>query len=68
MTDARLIRIESALAHLEAALDELGGVVRAQGDRIDRLERLVAAVAGRQGEIEAEARADPAPDARPPHW
>lgn len=66
MTDERLTEIEIALTHQEAALDELGGVLRAQADRIDRLERLVALIAARRAEAEAEAT--PEADVRPPHW
>ena len=55
MSDARLTEIEIALTHAEAGVEELGAVVRAQADRIDRLERRLAALAALV--VEAEARA-----------
>lgn len=66
MSDARLTEVEIALSHAEAALEELSGVVRAQSDRIDRLDRLVDAMARRIAE--AEAGVLPPADERPPHW
>lgn len=69
MSDARLTEIEIALTHAEAGVEELGAVVRAQADRIDRLERRLAALAALVVEAEARAGAGAPPaDARPPHW
>lgn len=65
--DHRLTELEIALAHQERLAEELSDIVRAQADRLDRLERAVAGLAGR---IEAaEGRPEiPAANAPPPHW
>lgn len=68
MTETRLTELEIALTHQQAATEELSGVVREQAAQIDRLERLLAALASRLAEAEAGSGATPEPDARPPHW
>jgi len=62
-------RLEERVAHLIRALDEMSDVVRAQADRLARLERTVEALVARELEREADAQgAPPDPNQRPPHW
>lgn len=63
--DERQQALEERIAHLIRAVEDLSDVVRAQGQRLDRLERRVQALVER--ELEREAGAPPA-DAPPPHW
>jgi uncharacterized coiled-coil protein SlyX len=64
--DARLVALETALAHQERLGDELSDLLRAQAARLDRLERLAADLAGRLAALELPAA--PPADTRPPHW
>lgn len=64
----RLIDLEIALTHAQAAQEDLSAEVRAQAARIDRIERLLERLALRLAAAEREAGAPPEPDARPPHW
>ena len=66
--DARLTELEIALAHQERLGEELSEVVRGQADRLDLVERRVAALLDRLAALEAGAPAAPPADARPPHW
>lgn len=65
--DDRLTALEIALAHQERLGEELSDIVRAQVDRIDRLERALAVLLRRVEEAEAGPEA-PAANVPPPHW
>lgn len=61
--------LESRIAHLLRAVDDLSDVVAAQGREIDLLNRRVAMLLAREAEREAEGEgAAPPDDQRPPHW
>jgi uncharacterized coiled-coil protein SlyX len=64
--DERLTAIEIALAHAEAAIEDLSGVVREQDARIRQLERALAGLAERIAA--AETRSGPEPEVPPPHY
>lgn len=66
LAEGRLTELEIALAHQERLAEELSEIVRAQADRLDRLERTLALLAQRIEE--AEDRPAPAANAPPPHW
>ncbi len=69
MTDDRADRIEEQIAHLARAVEDMSQLVRAQGDRLDRLERQLARLLDREAEREAEAGGSVLlGDQRPPHW
>ena len=69
MTDDRADRIEEQIAHLARAVEDISQLVRAQGDRLDRLERQLARLLDREAEREAEAGGSVLlGDQRPPHW
>ena len=62
--------LETRIAHLMRALDEVSDVVAVQGREIDVLTRRVAMLMAREAEREAEGDAGSVPlsDQRPPHW
>ena len=61
--------IESQLAHLQKAVDDLSDVVARQDTEIERLTRQVALLMAREAEREAEAGGSvQLGDQRPPHW
>lgn len=61
--------LESRIAHLQRAVDDLSDVVAAQGREIDGLTRRVALLMAREAEREADGDgAAPLADQRPPHW
>jgi SlyX protein len=64
MTEA----LETRIAHLMRAVDDLSDMVAAQGREIDGLTRRVAMLMVREAEREAEGGAPPLADQRPPHW
>lgn len=64
----RLTELEIALAHHERLAEELSEVVREQADRLDRLERTLAALARRLDAAGREDTEAPAAHAPPPHW
>jgi len=66
--DARLTELEIALAHQERLSEELSEVVHDQADRLDSMERRIAALLDRLAALEAGAPAALPADARPPHW
>ena len=66
--DATLTELEIALAHQERVSEDLSEIVRAQDDRLDRLERHVSALLDRISALEAGGPALPPADSRPPHW
>ena len=66
MADDRLNELEIAIAHQERLAEELSEIVRAQVDRLDRLERSLALLAQRIEETEE--RPAPAANVPPPHW
>ena len=63
-----LTRLEEQIAHLTRVTDELSEVLARQEREIDRLSRLVALLAEREAEREAEGGTIPLADQRPPHW
>lgn len=65
--DERLTELEIALAHQERLCEELSDMVRAQSDRLDRLERALATLVRRLDEADSGPEAPPA-SVRPPHW
>lgn len=61
--------LESRIAHLMRAVDDLSDVVAAQGREIDLLTRRVAMLLAREAEREADGDGGvPLADQRPPHW
>jgi len=65
--------LESRIAHLMRAVDELSDVVAAQAREMDLLTRRVAMLMAREAEREAEGESEgggsvPLADQRPPHW
>ena len=61
--------LESRIAHLMRAVDDLSDVVAAQGREIDLLTRGVAMLLAREAEREADGDGGvPLADQRPPHW
>lgn len=64
--EERLTAIESALAHAEAAIEDLSGLVREQDARIRHLERALVILAERIAT--AETRPEPEPEVPPPHY
>ncbi len=66
-TDDRTTELEIALTHQAAMLEDLSAMVRVQADRLDRLERVLAALALRIAE-DGPGAADPEASLRPPHW
>ena len=63
-----LTRLEEQIAHLTRVTDELSEVLARQEREIDRLSRLVALLAEREAEREAEGGTIPLADQKPPHW
>jgi SlyX protein len=66
--DLRLTELEIALAHQERLVEDLSDQLREQAERLDRLERRLAAAAARFAELEAGAGGPPQPERPPPHW
>lgn len=68
MSDAaRITELEMALAHQERLAEELSDLARAQADRLDMLDRRMAALVARLEGLEAGAGPDPV-ERLPPHW
>lgn len=67
-TERRLTELEMALAHAEAAAEDLSEVVRDQGVRLDRLARQMEILLLRLAEMEAVGQGSGEADAPPPHW
>ncbi len=69
MTEDRITRLEEALAHQSALLEELNDVITSQATEIDLLNRRVAMLMQRAAEQEADNLSGaPLADQRPPHW
>lgn len=69
MNDTSIDRIEEQIAHLVRAVEDLSDLLRAEGARLDRLERQVALLLDREAGREADAGgAVLLSDQRPPHW
>ncbi len=69
MTEDRITRLEEALAHQSALLEELNDVITSQASEIDLLNRRVAMLMQRAAEQEADNLSGaPLADQRPPHW
>ena len=61
--------IESQVAHLQKAVDDLSDVVARQDAEIERLKRQVTLLLAREAEREAEAGGSATlADRPPPHW
>lgn len=68
MTD-RFEAVETELAHLRRAVEDMSAVIARQDREIDRLTRQVAALVAREAERQAQAEgAVVIGDERPPHW
>ncbi|PCJ74877.1 MAG: SlyX protein [Rhodobacteraceae bacterium] len=64
-----MTRLEEALAHQSALLEELNDVITSQASEIDLLNRRVAMLMQRAAEQEADNLSGaPLADQRPPHW
>jgi SlyX protein len=61
-------KLETRIAHLTRAVEDLSDVVARQAREIDRLTRLTAMLAEREAEREAGLGDAPAANVRPPHW
>lgn len=67
--DARLARLEEALAHVTRLSEDLSEVVARQEAEIAMLTRRVALLLSREAEREADSGGTvPLADQRPPHW
>ncbi len=68
-SDARTDRIEEQIAHLTRAVEDMSEVMRAQADRLDRLERQLLHLIEREAERAADTGGSVLlADQRPPHW
>jgi|TARA_R110002072_G_scaffold136308_4_gene278724 SlyX protein len=66
--EARVMELESRLAHQESTLDDLNGIVVAQRGEIDLLNRQVTLLVTRSREADRGGEALPANDGPPPHY
>lgn len=67
--EARLIRMEEALAHVTRLAEDLSDIIARQEDAIARLSHRVGLLMAREAEREADATGSiPLADQRPPHW
>lgn len=67
--EARLIRLEEALAHLVRLAEDLSDVIARQDEAITRLTHRVDLLMRREAERESDAASGVAlADQRPPHW
>jgi len=68
--ESRLETLESKLAHLELAFDELNQVVYEQAKRLDKLQAQAEKFQGRLKEVVEDLQSQPfsAEDERPPHY
>ncbi len=68
--DQRLETLESKLAHLELALDELNQVVYEQAKQLEAAHRFIENLQGRVKEMAEQPTEQPysAEDERPPHY
>ncbi len=67
--EARLRRLEEALAHVTRLAEELSDVVARQEAALARMERRTGLLMAREAEREADAAGTiPLADQRPPHW
>jgi len=65
----RIDRIEEQIAHLSRATDDLSDVLRAQGDEITRLRRLLSQLTEREADRSLQdGTSIPLADQKPPHW
>ena len=69
MNEDRITRLEEALAHQSALVEELNDVITKQAAEIDSLNRRVSMLMQRAAEQEADNLSGaPLADQRPPHW
>lgn len=69
MNEDRITRLEEALAHQSALVEELNDVITKQAAEIDLLNRRVSMLMQRAAEQEADNLSGaPLADQRPPHW
>lgn len=68
--ESRLETLESKLAHLELAFDELNQVVYSQAMQLDKLQTESQKLQGRLKEVVEDMQSQPlsAEDERPPHY
>ena len=67
--EARLIRMEEALAHVTRLAEDLSEIVARQEDALARLSYRIGLLMAREAEREADATGSiPLADQRPPHW
>lgn len=63
-----LTALEERVAHLMAQVDDLSAVVARQDRVIDRLDRIVTLLAGREAAREAQGLGSDEANVPPPHW
>ena len=69
MNEDRITRLEEAIAHQSALVEELNEVVTRQATEIDLLNRRVSMLMQRAAEQEADNLSGaPIADQKPPHW
>ena len=69
MNEDRITRLEEALAHQSALVEELNDVITKQAAEIDLLNRRVSMLMQRAAEQEADNLSGaPLADQSPPHW
>ena len=68
VTEERLIKIETKLAHQENLLTELDEIVASQQAQITRLERLCRSLTDRIRSLSDAGPDDQVADQRPPHY
>ena len=67
-TEARLIELESRVAHYERMAEELSTVLTEQGKTVELLTRQVRHLKDRLRDLEAGWERSPQDDKPPPHW
>ena len=66
--EARLIELESRIAHYERMAEDLSSVIAEQGRTIDMLTERMRRMTGRMRELEAGWDRSPQDDKPPPHY
>jgi len=69
MNPDRIDQIEEQIAHLTRATEDMSDMLRAQGDEIARLGRLLSQLSERESERSVQdGTSIPLADQKPPHW
>ena len=69
MNPDRIDQIEEQIAHLTRATEDLSDMLRAQGDEIARLRRLLSQLTEREADRSVQdGTSIPLADQKPPHW